>query len=258
MYVYLSKLLPPLIMPLNLVFITLLLAVFLLGKKQIRKARLSLLFSIVLLWFAASPFVATSLYGALEQRYPARSLSEIPAAECAVLLGGAIATSRPPQFAIEFGEAYDRLYRAAEIYRTGKAPSIIVAAGNQPWSNYGPAEGQIIAGLLQELGVPENAIAVDSASRNTRENAVNAVPLLELAGCEQPLLITSAAHMQRALASFSAVGIEAIPVSTDVRVIKQDKFASAYLIPNARSLSMTTEALRERLGQLVYTLQGWN
>jgi uncharacterized SAM-binding protein YcdF (DUF218 family) len=257
-YVYLSKLLPPLIMPLNLVFIALLLAVFWLGKKQIGKARLSLLFSIVLLWFAASPFVAASLYGALEQRYPARSLSEVPAAECAVLLGGAIATSRPPQFDIEFGEAYDRLYRAAEIYRTGKARTIIVAAGNQPWATYGPAEGEIIAELLRKLGVPENALAVDSASRNTRENAINSEPLLKLANCEKPLLITSAAHMPRALAAFSALGIEAIPVSTDVRVIEQGKFSSAYLIPNARSLSMTTEALRERLGQFVYSVQGWN
>ncbi len=78
---------------------------------------------------------------------------------------------------------------------------------------------ELIQVLLVEWGVPAAAIVLDGASRNTRENAVNSKVLLEKLGCDAPLLVTSAAHMARSVASFERVGVGVFAVSADVRVI---------------------------------------
>lgn len=258
MYVYLSKILPQLFMPVGLVltFGILALLFWLWGKRQI-SGGLGLL-ALALLFFASLPIVASGLYGRLEGRFPPEPLSEIPVSQCMVVLGGAVGLPMPPRLDIELGEAVDRVYKAAQLYRLGKAGRVFVSAGNQPWAGEGPSEASLIGELLVEWGVPADAIQLEGRSRNTRENAMNIKPMLEAAGCERSLLITSAAHMQRALASFKAVGLAAYPVVTDIRVTTAAEYTVMDFIPDARALAMTSDAVREWMGQWVYERKGWN
>jgi len=64
--------------------------------------------------------------------------------------------------------------------------------------------------------------------------------------------------MPRAVAAFSSVGIAVTPVSTDVRVVDQSIPSLMDFVPNASALAMTTEAIREWIGQMVYSWNGWN
>jgi uncharacterized SAM-binding protein YcdF (DUF218 family) len=116
----------------------------------------------------------------------------------------------------------------------------------------------LIGELLVEWGVPADAIQLEGRSRNTRENALNIKPLLEAAGCDRSLLVTSAAHMQRALASFKAVDLYVYPVSTDVHVLADNGYSVMDFLPDAHALATTTDAMREWIGQKVYTFKGWN
>lgn len=258
LYPYLSKLLPLLILPLGMVLIASLCALLLLVKGR-RKAAIGLQFlALSVLWVCSMPRVADMLYGRLENNFPPLPLAHVPASECIVLLGGAVEPALFPRVDIDFNEAIDRVYKAAQLYRAGKAQVVIVTAGNQPWSEPGPAEAELLGELLREWGVPEPALRLDGHSRNTRENAVNAKPLIEAASCSRPLLVTSAAHMPRAVATFLALGIEVFPVSTDVQATRGSAFTVFDFLPDAHALSMTSDAIREWLGQKVYEWQGWN
>jgi uncharacterized SAM-binding protein YcdF (DUF218 family) len=99
----------------------------------------------------------------------------------------------------------------------GKARFVIASGGAL---RKGPAETYAMAALLTAWGVPQEAIILETASRNTYENAINSKRLLEAHGLHQVLLVTSALHMPRALALFRALGIDAGPAPTDFEVVE--------------------------------------
>jgi uncharacterized SAM-binding protein YcdF (DUF218 family) len=111
---------------------------------------------------------------------------------------------------------------------------------------------------LLDWGVPASAIRLDEASRNTRENAINARVLMEEEGCRKTLLVTSAAHMARSVATFKRLGVDVFPVSTDVRVVMVPERSFLDFLPSADALKMTTEAIREWMGQKIYQWRDWN
>ena len=73
-----------------------------------------------------------------------------------------------------------------------------MAGGNQPGQEHEQVEADAIVEMLGVLGVPREAIRMEGQSRNTRENAVNSLPLVQSLGARRVLLVTSAVHMPRA------------------------------------------------------------
>jgi len=258
LYVYLSKLLPLLVLPVGIVFVLGLLSLVLLGLGRRKTSAAFLVVALAVLWIASMPVVANALYGRLEQAFPPVPVVDIPAGDCIVLLGGAVGPAISPRVDTELNEAIDRVYKAAQLYLARKGSVVIVAAGNQPWAEPGPPEAELIAELLVTSGVPRAAILSESESRNTRENALNSKRLIELLACETTLLVTSAAHMPRSVAAFARVGVDVFPVSVDVRVVNASGVTVFHFLPQAGALSMTTDAMREWLGRKVYEFRGWN
>jgi uncharacterized SAM-binding protein YcdF (DUF218 family) len=257
-YVYLSKILPVFVMPLSVVLILVVAALLLLARGRTRSAGGALVTAIVVLWISSMPLVAEGLYRNLESRYPPLPLEQVPQAGCIVLLGGVVSPPLKPRVDTEFSEAVDRVYKAAQLYRAGKSRMLIVTAGNQPWSLSPWAEADLIRDLLVEWGVPEEAIFLEGSSRNTRENAIFSKNLIDSIHCETSLLVTSAAHMPRAVAAFQAVGVSITPVSTDVRVVDKGLPPAMEFLPSASAMAMTSDAIREWIGAAVYRSQGWN
>lgn len=257
MYVYLSKILPLFVMPLSLGLILAFAALVLLRRDSRRIAAACIVGAIALVWFAATPLVAEQFYRGLEELYPPQPLTKVPDADCIILLGGLVAPPVAPRVDTEFTDAVDRLFKAAELFRAGKGRSLIVSAGNQPWSTSPWAEADLLREQLMAWGVPKDAIFLEGSSRNTRENALYSKNLIDSIRCESSLLVTSAAHMPRALAAFQSVRANVIPVSTDVRASDRRVPSAADFIPNAGALAMTSEAIREWIGRWVYQLQGW-
>jgi len=258
MYAYASKLIPPLFMPLAALLLLCLVALILIHRGKTTAGTVLMLSSLVLLCGLSTPYVATGLYYTLERQYPVKKLAEIPKGDCLVLLGGALAAALSPRVDPDMGEAVDRLYKAAQLYKNHKATLVVVSGGNQPWAEPGPSEGELIKNILVEWEVPESAIVVESQSRNTHENASYSAPILQKENCTRTLLVTSAAHMPRAVAAFQVLGIDSIPVSTDIRVVDSRKLAAMDFFPDAHALAMTSDAIREYMGLVVYKLRGWN
>jgi uncharacterized SAM-binding protein YcdF (DUF218 family) len=80
------------------------------------------------------------------------------------------------------------------------------------------------------------------------------------------LLVTSATHLPRALATFRRLAeVTVIPVACDFQLPDQGQrgqLTAASLIedllPDAEDLHNSTVALKEHLGLLIYRLQGWS
>jgi uncharacterized SAM-binding protein YcdF (DUF218 family) len=257
-YVYLSKILPVFVMPITVVMVLVVIGILLLSRGSVRSASGVLVAAVAVLWVASTPLIAEGLYGSLESHYPPRPLAQVPQSGCIVVLGGALSPPMNPRVDFEFGEPVDRIYKAAQLYRAGKGRMVIVSGGNQPWSSSAWAEADLTKDLLVEWGVPKDSIFLEGSSRNTRENAVYSKNLIESINCGSSLLVTSAAHMPRAMAAFRSVGVSVTPVSADVRVINKSAPAFVDFLPSAGALSMTSEAIREWVGQVVYRTQGWN
>jgi uncharacterized SAM-binding protein YcdF (DUF218 family) len=256
-YVYLSKILPIFVMPLGIVFVLALVA-FLLHKNKRRISAAFLAAAIVVLWVSSTPIVAHTLGHNLESHFPPVAIEDVQAGGCVIVLGGALGAPIAPRVEIDMSDAVDRVYKTAQLYKAGKAPFVIVTGGNQPWSESGVAEAELIRDLLMEWGVPKDKIYLEGSSRNTRENALYTKNIIDNTFCKSPLLVTSAAHMPRAVAAFKGVGIQVTPISTDIRVTDKKVYSVLDFIPDSKSLAQTSDAIREWVGQKVYEVQGWN
>lgn len=255
MSLFLSKLLPLFLYPLGLSLLLTGAACFL-WRKQ-RAAVLGMLaFSFGLLWTASMPLVADYCLASLEWRYLPVPITDMPPAEAIVVLGGAVAGPKPPRLEVELSDAADRVLYAARLYRAGKAPVVIASGGTLPWASV-PAEAPFIVTLLKEWGVPKEAVLLEAASPNTRDNALNSKRLADERGIRTVLLVTSAAHMPRAAATFETVGLRVIPAPTDYHVAYRDELNVFDLLPSADALAATTVSLKEYLGWLYYRWRGW-
>lgn len=258
MYIYLSKLLPLFVLPIGLVIELSIIALLFLLKGWRRTAATFLTSAMLVLWAASMPYVADALLGKLEQDYPAVMMTEVPVGDCIIVLGGMVEPVLPPRVDVDMLEAVDRLRKAAQLFHAGRGKVIIVTGGNQPWLPIAEPEAESMKVLLLEWGVPTAAIVVDGASRNTYENARNAIAVMEEVACHRSLLVTSAAHMKRSVAVFEKLGVSVFPVSADVRVINNPRLTPLDFLPDADALKMTTDAMREWIGQRVYKMREWD
>lgn len=210
------------------------------------------------LWFASTPFFANWLNFKLESQFPAVTVDKLPKSDAVILLGGGtLGQPFPPRVAPELGGAVDRVIHAMRIYRAGKAPVIVISAGNLPWSGAIVPEAQLIADFLVELGMPRSALVLETGGRTTRENAANTNALFKEHGWRKGILVTSGKHMPRALAVFRKVGLSVAPAATDIHAGPVNSLSLLNLLPNAGALAATTSAIKELLGLRVYRYLEW-
>ncbi len=257
MDLFLSKLAQALLSPLSSSLLLILIGGILFTLKKARIATLSTVTGITLLWISATPTVADRLSASLENNYPPVPLEDTPEADAIIVLGGGVGTADPPRLDIDLDSSSDRVLHAARLYRAGKAPLVIASAGAIPWLGSATPESEAISGLLQEWGVPESAVIMETRSRNTYENAVETKKIVEKLQLDSVLLVTSAFHMRRALATFQTNDVNAIPAPTDFKTSDRQERTILDWLPNAGALQKTTRVLKEYLGFIVYRLRGW-
>jgi uncharacterized SAM-binding protein YcdF (DUF218 family) len=252
---YISKIATVFITPLGLCIGLTLFGFVLMSVRLRRTGAGFVVLGTALLWIAAMPVTARFVLGSLERQYPPVAMSSSPSADVAIVLGGAVGGPVSPRQTVDLGEASDRVYHAFELFRAGKVRMILISGGNLPWSPAAEPEAETIRKLLRSWGVPDEAIVTAGTSRTTAENAREVAALWPSLGFESALLVTSAAHMHRALASFRKAGVPVTPSSTDIRVV-DDPLDPLDVLPDAGALGGTSDAVRERIGYLVYWMRG--
>jgi len=255
----LDKVFTQLAMPLGAAAALLVLALlaWLLGLRRSGAGLLACGLGWLLLW--SSPVVSDAVRLGLERQHPMVLAASLPEAAVIVVLGGGLDPGPPEWLYPNLNSAADRYWHAARLYHAGRAPQLLVSGGRMPWMDGVRSEAEMIRGFLHDLGVPAEAIVLESRSASTRENALySAAWLAEHAPGETVLLVTSALHMPRALASFERLGIPAIAAATDFEIMPRGAPRTLLdVLPSATALSGSSRAIKEWLGLWVYRWRDW-
>ena len=253
-WITLSKFLPQLIYPFSLALLLLLLGIgfVLFGRRW--KGLLVVFISFVVLVVAGSP-VSKKLYANHERSFPVTPVGSSPQGDAIVVLGGDVAIPNSPRVTSQLNG--NRLIHAYRLYRAGKAPVILISGGNVfPQEGLDP-EAFYSRRLLEEFGVPSDAILLESDSRNTHENAVRTRKILGAIGIDQILLVTSGFHMKRAVLTFEKSGFDVIPSPSGISVVD---YAQPRLLdwwPSLGNLKKAQILIHEKIGLMVYRIRGW-
>jgi uncharacterized SAM-binding protein YcdF (DUF218 family) len=233
-----SLLLPPLSLAL------LALACALLAWRGRRWAGLLAALALLLLLALATPFAAGTLTQRLEAWIPPAPPTP-PAA--IIVLGGEMASGAAGH---EIGPlTLERLRAGAALHRATGLP-LLVTAG--PVSRNAPPLAALMAeSLRRDFGVPVRW--VETAARDTRDNAILSAALLRGDGIAGALVVSHAWHLPRAMEAFSRAGFAAMPAPVR-RHRAPDGIASDWL-PRPDHLAQSWFALREWAGLLVYRLR---
>ena len=207
----LSKILTQLVMPLSLCLLIVPIGL-LLRRRWPRLGLTMCVLGLGWLLLCSLPVPSSALARTLEQTWPQQAATELPDVDAIVVLGGGVSRNT---WGINLEAAADRVWFAARLFKAGRAPLVVLSGGTLSELGMDWPEAPAMAGFLGDLGVPESAILLESESRTTHENAVFTERLLRERGIRRILLVTSALHMPRALATFRKLDLEVIPAPTD-------------------------------------------
>ncbi len=113
-------------------------------------------------------------------------------------------------------QAKERVIRAVGLMQQGYAPAIIVAGGLNIHSGF--VEAKLMAPYAVSRGVDAAQIIQEDQSKNTWENAVNSLAIMQRNGWQSALVVTSSYHTLRACTIFRKLRADvrclATPLST--------------------------------------------
>ncbi len=196
-----------------------------------------------------TPLTVGWLVDALEPA-PTLSVDAARRAQAIVVLGAGKRTYAP-----EFGGetvnrlSLERVRYGARLARQTGLP--VLVSGGAPTGDLPEAE-LMKAALEQDFGIPVRWM--ETASRDTRQNAQFSAVQLQAAGIERILLVTHAAHMARARTEFEARGLDVIPAPTAWLGGGEAGDRVLTLLPSQNTAYAGWFALHEWLGLLAYRL----
>ena len=257
MSLFLDKIIPLFVYPVGFAVLAGLACLFALALGRRGRALTWVVAGTLYLWAAATPIVALKLVNSLEQQYPVVNIEELPEAEVAIVLGGVSVPSQPLNPYADLKAGSDRILHAARLFKAGKVGRILVSSGRPISQADARSEAEVIAEFLNEFGIDSTNIVLDGASRNTHENAINSLAVMQKNELSSALLVTSALHMPRAAAVFRRAGVNFSPVSIDALSSSLAKGSIFAFLPTSRALDISTRSIKEWIGLLVYRVRGW-
>jgi uncharacterized SAM-binding protein YcdF (DUF218 family) len=254
MFFILSKSVALLLIPSNFLFAIGLVGLLLLVTRWRRAGRRLLVTSFILLVLIGTLQAGGLLVQILEQRFPPWDATR-GAPDGIIVLGGAISPGLSRFYGTaQLGDNAERVTIIAALARAYPDARIIYTGGDASLRADQGREADYLYPLLDSFGVPRSRVLLENRSRNTYENAVFTHDLVKPRPNERWLLVTSAAHMPRAVGCFRRAGfaVEAYPV--DWHSTPDFDFALHRRI--ASGLSLFDFATHEWAGLFIYWLRG--
>ena len=128
-------------------------------------------------------------------------------ADVIIVLGAAAYDAKPsPVFE-------ERIRHGLDLYREGYAPTLLFTGG---FGGNGArfSESQVARRYALRHGVPEDAVLIETLSRTTRENLLQARELMQRHDMHRAIVVSDPLHMARALRICRELGIDALASST--------------------------------------------
>jgi uncharacterized SAM-binding protein YcdF (DUF218 family) len=159
-----------------------------------------------------------------------------------------------PQLA-SLNEAGERYTEAVALARRLPQARVVITGGSGLLVMTGPQEADVAGRLFEALGVAKERLTLESKSRDTHENALFTARLLSPKPGERWLLVTSAWHMPRAMATFRQAGFAVEPWPVDYRTARGlDALRLQSSIPEG--LRRLDFIAKEYIGLVAYYLAG--
>lgn len=99
-----------------------------------------------------------------------------------------------------------RVRHAARLYAAGGLDRVLVTGGI---GKHPPSEAAVMARILREEGVPDEAIAIEDKAESTWDSARLVAALLAREGVRSVLAVTDPLHCVRTVAAFERAGLSA-------------------------------------------------
>jgi uncharacterized SAM-binding protein YcdF (DUF218 family) len=208
-----------------------------------------------LLYVFSLEWVANTLQHSLEDtRSTARA--EITY-DAVILLGGVVQIwADQPEGARSYNDNVERLLATYDYLRTDRAKFAVISGGHPDPNRPEAKETAFQAAQLADWGIDPSRIVIEARARNTYENAVEVKKIADERGWKNIVIVTSAFHMTRALGCFAAVGLPVDSLVVDRRSFAPGTKPTRW-VPQTGALEISTEALHEHFGRVIYRLRGY-
>lgn len=250
-----SKVLALVTQPLLWVFVLLVLSLLVLRRWPRAGRRLVGTALAVLVLMAWKP-LPEAIIRQLESRYPEMAPNaKLEGYAGVVVLGGATESGRTQMAHVQpmLNDAAERMTGTVAVLRANPQLRVLFTGGEGALMGVGQSEAERAKMFFDSLGLSGPQVQYESASRNTFENAVLTAELPGVDPTQRWLLVTSAWHMPRSMATFAKAGWNVTAYPVDFRTGADSDWLDFSMAGGAVEWQL---ALHELVGLLAYKLTG--
>jgi len=241
----LKKMIAPLLMPVVLIAGIFICGVLLLHRYRLQKAgKIVIIIRLAALLLTRQSLVANYLLQKLENDYPQLTdLSDFSEVKWVVVLGGGQSSSTHLLPTAQLSNAsIARLVEGIRIHRMIHGSKLLLSGGIV----YDPKpKAETMAEVATSIGVPASHIVLETESKDTKDQAMR---VKEIIGANRFILVTSAAHMPRAMALFQGAGMVPVPAPIDFWVKETSNRDWRRFFPSTQALRKMQRGLHEYIG----------
>jgi uncharacterized SAM-binding protein YcdF (DUF218 family) len=210
-----------------------------------------------LLIFLSNEFIANEVMHAWE--VDAKPLAGMKHHKLAIVLTGTTIPDMEPDDRVYFQRGADRVYHTVQLYKLGLIDRVLISGGTGALFGAEEPEADKFKAAMLVMGVREEDIILENATRNTAESAIAVRKLLSGMSYrpEDCLLVTSAFHMRRSLACYRKVGLEIESFSTDFYGHKRVFYPEILIIPQLEAIMKWQKLSKEWIGMVAYKIAGY-
>lgn len=212
----------------------------------------------IVVYLVSIPATANVLLAHLEGWWPVPTEAEIKALSgtggprMLVLTAGWFRRTDAGWTVVMGAPSWERTNQAVALYERHGGRLMFTGA---PLPDGSDSVAEHMARAARRLGVPPEAIGVETRSVNTHENMLFSERRFQLRAQGRVLLLTSAIHMPRSVAAARGVGLDVLPYPCDFRADAALKWQ--HFVPGNEAPGALEEVLHEWLGLAMYRLRGW-
>lgn len=254
MFFVLSKTLSYLVLPLTIIVVLLLLSA-LLKKPRLKKILFWSGFGLLL--FFSNEFIANEAMRMWE--LPTVPIKGMKKYTLGIVLTGSTIPNLKPDDRVYFARGADRVTHTVQLYKEGILDKILISGGSGSLGGIDDPEADKFRAAMITMGVDSTDIAIENATRNTHESAVEVKKMLDTMNVSSSdcLLITSAFHMRRSLACYRKVGLDLQPFTTDFYAHDRIYYIDVLIVPKIDAILIWHKLAKEWVGMLAYKMAGY-
>lgn len=248
-----------LIQPVGLAWATLLILAILLWRMKRRGFAVLAAIMFVMITLVGSTCFPGTLLRRLERPWAGVKIADLAACDVVVVLGGGIEPSRHEVGSMHFTGSGDRIIMGLELMRLGKAPVIAFGGSEMDVGGRKIVEADLAKEWLESWHLPEvHEVVSLGANENTRQEGEKVARLAKARGWHRVLLVTSASHMERAVAVFHKLGVETVPAPCNFLTgADADPPLFRVTVPGGDGFDKLKVWIHEMVGWFVYKRRGW-